>query len=763
MTSKRIDGNIRRDLYVLEDENNPHSSHAENVLPSTILDQVYDDQSPTKKNLREILEELRQEIITGGRGNIVFPVTSVNNKTDDVVITKKDIGLEYVDNTRDIDKPLSSPQRNAIMDILRNYDFNVNLDDLYNHLKDNDNPHNVTIDQLNKNEELSRFVKQYIGIHNTSNHNSVHADIRGSLRRLWTIVDGMNNSVDEKIEKFLKILNDHLDDDFAHINIFNKKEDVSNKVMSFSATTITEDSNIILEDIVTGIKYKLIVENIKVSIKKLESSAKAKKAILTDINSRLNYSIIVNNGVLSILETDEPANLVNVLLVDENTDIGYKLSIADKKLVLYEIESGTIVKYENVDHTKYPSTRAVVEFVAEKLVEFNRTLPDVKHWIDDIIVVDTRNQLPRASASRYHTVYFIRNGLHSYNEIAICRKNPGNSGYDWHFSSMGSYGSYNPEHFENTPDGLSIKMNHIVDSVLDENGPLIGPLSEALLKDYYTKSELDDFKYINHIKILPGTTDGTIRFYVNDNMRTMSNDIRIAGLKRLAYLEWVTEDQIWDHAIHERHILNKAVAHRHIQDRAVSPVNIECPIGYIIGNDKDSTNPTANSISLEQLAEYLRPLIGGWPDPNVPGGNPWYDRLSTQIMQTHVWLPGVEYPFGNGGYGVRFKGTISCIANMPHKLKLSENLTPATGYQIMDAGGSWMYQSEPDVEWTIIGGSNITGHTYATITMDKDGLYLETISVGDRINAPYDIWVKYVRLEELEKYPVLEPSIPDQY
>jgi len=115
VSNRRVQGSIRRDLYVLEDENNPRSSQAENILPSTILDQVYDDQSPTNKNLREIIEELRQEIITGGRGNIKFPVTSVNGMTDDVVLTKKSIGLEHADNTRDIDKPLSSPQRNAVM------------------------------------------------------------------------------------------------------------------------------------------------------------------------------------------------------------------------------------------------------------------------------------------------------------------------------------------------------------------------------------------------------------------------------------------------------------------------------------------------------------------------------------------------------------------------------------------------------------------------------------------------------------------------
>ena len=257
--------------------------------------------------------------------------------------------------------------------------------------------------------------------------------------------------------------------------------------------------------------------------------------------------------------------------------------------------------------------------------------------------------------------------------------------------------------------------------------------------------------------MLPGTSDGTIRFYVNDDIMTMSDDIRVAGLKRLAYLEWVTEDQLWDNSVHERHILSKSIANKHIQDRAVAPVNIKCEIGNIIGNDTDSENPTANMISLKKLAEYLRPLIGGWPDPNVPGGNPWYDKLSTQLLQTHTWQPGVEYSFGNGGYAVRFTGKISCIANMSHKLKLSENITSTSGFHLMDAGGSWVYQSEPDIEWGILGGSNITGHTYATITMDKNGLYLESISIGDRVDAIFDIWVKYIKTEDYDKHPIIPP------
>ena len=81
------ENSIARDLLILADENNPATSEKTIVRPNTTLDQVYDQLSPDYKTLREILEDLREEIISGGIGAIVFPVNSVNGKTGDVQIT----------------------------------------------------------------------------------------------------------------------------------------------------------------------------------------------------------------------------------------------------------------------------------------------------------------------------------------------------------------------------------------------------------------------------------------------------------------------------------------------------------------------------------------------------------------------------------------------------------------------------------------------------------------------------------------------------
>lgn len=643
--SKRLTSSISRDLYILDDESNPRGSNVNRVYGSTILDQVFDPLSPTNKNLRQILEDLKQEIITGGKGNIVFPVTSVNRKTEDVVITATDLGLGSVDNTRDINKPLSKPQREAVMEILSGYNFHANFDDLYAHLQDTSNPHDVSIEDINKNDVLQEFVQRYIAMHNNSGNTSIHMDIRRSLSTLWNLVDDINNNLEDRVGNVLKAMDEHQADKLAHLSLFNEKEDVKNKTIAFTTTT-------------------------------------------------------------------------------------------------------------NNDHTKYPTTRAVVEFVTQRLLDFKDTLPDLKDWISDIVVVDGRDNLPSPTSRYVRSAYFIRNGNTSHDEVAICRLSPDNKTYAWDISQLGSYSKFDEECFKDSIDGLTIRMDKVISAIISENGMLDTSLSD-ILQAYYTKEDIDNFQFVDHIKIVPGTQDGTIRYYINDDMTTMSEDVPVSGLKRLAYLEYVTEDQLWDQSVHSRHIISKAIEKRHLNDNIVGIENMTCRYGYLLGNTNDSGGENANEVSLQQLADYLRPLIGGWPDPNVPGGNPWSEMLFEQLMHPHLWETGKEYIMGDHSYVQKFTGKISVLPNKNYKIHLTDKISLGK-YRMIETGGTWQYQTNPD-EWTMLGGSNITGHTFATVNMTKDGLFFESISIGDRFEAEYDIWVKYIIPEEIEQ--LVHPSV----
>ena len=661
MNSKRINGNLGRDLLVLEDESNPDTSKAKVIYPSTTLDQVFDDESPTKKTLRQLLEEIHQDIITGGKGNIVFPVTSVNNKNGDIVIDKNSVGLNKVDNTSDIDKPLSVPQQRAIMEILKNYDFNVDIEKICHHIL-NDHLDEITNEIIKdawgdeipsiKDDgsesdtgspsifysNLKTMINTMISQYSYSTTVSTHPDIRRSLSTLWCQVDNFINGFEDRINKVLETMNEHESNSLAHQNIFMSKEDNSNKVSSFSSLS-------------------------------------------------------------------------------------------------------------NNDYMKYPSTRAVIDFVTNSINEYNDKHPDVSNWIDDIGVVDTRDDLPNPNSKSYRKAYHIRNGEGSHDEIAICRMNPDNKTYSWDITQLGTYSKFNSDQFIDTTNGLSLKMSSIVDGILSENGALDTSLSK-ILSNYYTKDHIDniDKSSIKSIKILTGTKDGTIRFYINDDLTTMSDDISVAGLGRVAYLEWITEDQIFDQAIHENHIISDAVATRHIQDKAVTADKIACKYGYMIGNTSSSDDNVANEISLVELANYLRPLIGGWPDPTVPGENPYFNPFETNV---YLWKPGVEYTLNDYSYGMRFTGTISAFSHAEYKIELS-NMIRSRECKLVDIGGTWVYQTDPE-SWGSLGSININDKTYATVTMNSDGVFFESISSADRIDAKYDLWIKYCKNDELNE------------
>lgn len=626
--------NLSRDLFVLEDETNPTTSQVNMIWPKTVLDQVFDQLSPTKRTLRDLLADLKQEILTGGLGNITFPVTSVNGQFDDVKITPFGIGLGRVDNTRDIDKPLSTPQKNTIMDILAGYNFKINLDALYAHLLDNTNPHGVNIDQINKDDALTTFIARMITAHSLSEERIVHLDIRNSLTKLWAYVDeNINGGLDTRINNVLNIMNSHIDDPSAHFDVLKLKEDVLNKSVGFTTAT--------------------------------------------------------------------------------------------------------------GDHTKYPSTRAVIEFVNNAIQTFKGTLPDIKDYIVDIKTIENRSELPAANNGSIRNAYIIRTGNGSQNEIAICRMNPDNT-YTWDISSLGSVSKFNSVYFEDSSDGLSIKLGTIVDAILTKTGDVDSTVSN-ILKDYYTKEEVEN-QFVRGITILPGTMDGKIRYYINNDQTTMSDDVAIPGLKNLAYMEYVTENEIRELAVQNRHMLNRSVDSRvlalksvnreHIGDDWFTPDLLKTPVGTVLGNILNDDG-TVHSITITTLADMIRSIYIGDPYVDIPG------VVSPLLpVSPNKWVIGAENKFVDGSIGMRFQGTISVLPNASITTILSTTII-TDKYQIMDAGGYWRTDSDANID-SLLGGTSVTGNTFGEVTMTKQHLQLDTISIGNRINSPYDIWVRYM-------------------
>ena len=496
---------LSRALYILDDENNPTSSRSSNIWPSTILDQVYDQLSPTKKTLREILDDLHLEIISGGVGNIVFPVTSVNGMEGDVNITKDHLGLDKVDNTSDDEKPLSDPQRQAVMNIVEHYEFQPDLSDLYDHILNSNNPHGVTLQQLDQDDEVKHFVINLIETHNIKD--DAHADIRNVLGVLGNNFTRLDTDLNSRVDMAMDALDTHVYSNAAHNTLFETKEDKANKASTFNT----------------------------------------------------------------------------------------------------------------VDHVKFPTVRAVVDYLTTRLEEFRDIINADQTSILDLIVVDDREHLPAASDQVVRKIYFIRSGLDGCSELAVCRLV--NNTYSWDINSIDILPKLNQYQFQRDPDGISINVGNLSQNIIADSNIssyLIENVQDHLpeiMGDYYTKSEMDDMGFIHGISIIPGTSDGSIRYFTNGNRDTMSADIHVAGLHSLAFLDTVTANHIENEAIEGRHIKSREIVGSHLADKAVETRCLTSARETVLGNMDDDTG-RVEEVPIARLAEILYPYIVALADEN---------------------------------------------------------------------------------------------------------------------------------------------------
>lgn len=496
-----IKNSLLRDLYVIEDENNVASSAADRIWPSTILDQVYDNLTPDNKTLRTILDELHEEIVSGGIGAINFPVTSVNGKDGDVVLSKHDIGLGNVDNTKDSEKPLSDIQRSSIMDILAGYNFNVDLSPLYDHMADMNNPHGVTFEQINRDGSFSELINEIVNAHDVNV--SAHSDIRQLIELLTRQVDSISTDVDVQLNSNLSLIQKHLADDNAHSELFAEKEDIASKVSNF----------------------------------------------------------------------------------------------------------------QSIDNITYPTTSAVAEYVADQLTNFREETVEETQRIIDIQVVGTRDELPYPDEQYFQHAYFILKGESNHDEFAVCRRDITGVGYTWDITVLSTYYNFNPLYFREDLDGLGLNVDLISEEVannqrlLDTLIPTLREDVENLMGNYVTHEEFENTSFVSDIQIVPGTQSGTIRYSVNHQM---SEDVKVADIKTLAFLDKVNHNNIEDNAVEGHHIAHRSIEHRHLQDQIVAAHNMRARYMHIFGNIEDKEGYRVSEIPITYFASYVEEAFYNW-------------------------------------------------------------------------------------------------------------------------------------------------------
>lgn len=246
-------GFIIKELIDFDDDQHVATSPYDIVYPVTLTDAIFDKagNSSDKKSLTQILNELRKQIEEGPKNwEIQFPVTTVNGRTGDIILSKDAVGLSKVDNTPDWDKIMSDRQKEWVRNFVnpafnhRDKEFNAFKKTYEDHCS-NDNPHGLTADKLDEtsNESLRKFINTFITGHNESL--TAHQDIREDIANTARYIDAVKDATEANYIEFQRILTEHtMTGGEHHKDTFAEKENVANKVQSI-ISEYTENNGVL--------------------------------------------------------------------------------------------------------------------------------------------------------------------------------------------------------------------------------------------------------------------------------------------------------------------------------------------------------------------------------------------------------------------------------------------------------------------------------------------------------------------------------------
>ena len=129
----------------LADFNNPHKVDKAQVGLGNV-DNTSDKDKPVSDATKQLINEVKESINSGNTtitDNLTKHIEDYNNPHK---VTKDQVGLGNVDNTSDKDKPLSDAAKEAINEVKTL--ITSSGTDLSNHIKDYTNPHRVTAEQV---------------------------------------------------------------------------------------------------------------------------------------------------------------------------------------------------------------------------------------------------------------------------------------------------------------------------------------------------------------------------------------------------------------------------------------------------------------------------------------------------------------------------------------------------------------------------------------------------------------------------------------
>ena len=196
------------------DLNNPHQVTKDQVGLGNV-DNTSDLDKPVSNATQELVDNTKKELedlITSNEGGLDNHIKDFNNPHK---VTKDQVGLGNVDNTSDKDKPLSDAAKEAINEVKTL--ITSSGTDLSNHIKDYTNPHRVTAEQ--------------VGLGNVNNTSDLDKPISNATQKEL-------DKLDAKIDK---INTDQGTDLSAHLRDFSNPHKVTKEQIGLGNVDNTAD------------------------------------------------------------------------------------------------------------------------------------------------------------------------------------------------------------------------------------------------------------------------------------------------------------------------------------------------------------------------------------------------------------------------------------------------------------------------------------------------------------------------------------------
>jgi len=196
------------------DYNNPHKVTKEQVGLGNV-DNTADLDKPISNATQQLINEVKESINSGNTtitDNLTKHIEDYNNPHK---VTKDQVGLGNVDNTSDKDKPLSDAAKEAINEVKTL--ITSSGTDLSNHIKDYTNPHRVTAEQ--------------VGLGNVNNTSDLDKPISNATQKEL-------DKLDAKIDK---INTDQGTDLSAHLRDFSNPHKVTKEQIGLGNVDNTAD------------------------------------------------------------------------------------------------------------------------------------------------------------------------------------------------------------------------------------------------------------------------------------------------------------------------------------------------------------------------------------------------------------------------------------------------------------------------------------------------------------------------------------------